>query len=208
MIRAEQRALENLKGITSVNSFDEFMNWYNRQLYLERQAENRFKNLGIKIGGKNYKLADIDKIPDAATNQYVDYWDDFSPEQRRQMWLNLGMTPANYTYVQAWKAKEKEIADILLTNREVVNEENMAAMERNNKILARAMNEEVGEKGVMQAILEVLVDTNRATREGNLDAAAVREWEAARARQETQAQNAPVLSDWWGQSYYRPIDDD
>jgi hypothetical protein len=208
LIRAEQRALENLKGITSVNSFDEFMNWYNRQLYLERQTENRFKNLGIKIGGKNYKLADIDKIPDAATNQYVDYWDDFSPQQRRQMWLNLGMTPANYTYVQAWKAKEKAIADILLTNREVVNEENMAAMERNNEILARAMNEEVGEKGVMQAILEVLVDTNRATREGNLDAAAAREWEAARARQETTADNVPVLSDWWDQNYYRPIDDD
>jgi ASC-1-like (ASCH) protein len=208
MIRAEQRALENLKGITSVNSFDEFMNWYNRQLYLERQAENRFKNLGIKIGGKNYKLADIEKIPDATSTTYVDYWDEFSPQQRRQMYLNLGMTPANYAYVQTWKAKEKEIFDVIMTNREVVNEENMAAMERNNEILARAMNEDVGEKGVMQAILEVLVDTNRATREGNLDAAAAREWEAARARRETAADNAPVLSDWWGQNYYRPIDDD
>jgi ribosomal protein L18 len=123
------------------------------------------------------------------------------------MWLNLGMTPANYMYTQTWKAKEKEIYEIIMTNREVINEENMAAMERNNELLARAMNEDVGEKGVMQAILEVLIDSNRATREGNLDAAAAREWEAARARREETVPNAPVLSDWWGQSYYRPIDE-
>jgi prefoldin subunit 5 len=45
MIRAEQRALENLKGITSVNSFDEFMDWYNRQLYLK----NARRKTGSKI---------------------------------------------------------------------------------------------------------------------------------------------------------------
>jgi hypothetical protein len=209
MIRAEQRAIENLKGITSVNSFDDLMKWYNRQLYLERQSETRFKNMNIKIGGNKYNLAEIDQIPDAVSSRYGGaYWNDFSPEQRKEMWLNLGMTPSNYMYVQSWKAKEKEIANIIMTNREVVNEENMAAMERNNEILARAMNGEVGEKGVMQAILEVLVDTNRATREANLDAAAAREWEITRAKQEDAPDNAPVLSDWWGQSYFRPIDDD
>jgi hypothetical protein len=69
------------------------------------------------------------------------------------------------------------------------------------------MNGDVGEKGVMQAILEVQVDTNRAIREGNLDAAAAREWEVPRAKQEETVSNAPFLSDWWGQSYYRSIDD-
>jgi hypothetical protein len=210
MIRAEQRALENLKGITSVNSFDEFMNWYNRQLYLERQAENRFKKMNIKIGGKKYNLAEIDQIPDAANARYGgSYWEnEFSEEQKKEMWLNLGMTPSNYAYVQSWKAKEKEISQILLTNREIINEENMAAMERNNEILARAMNEEVGEKGVMQAILEVLVDTNRAQREANLDAAAAREWEVSRAKQENAPGNTPVLTDWWNKDLFGSISDE
>jgi hypothetical protein len=111
-------------------------------------------------------------------------------------------------YVQSWKAKEKEIADIILTNRAVVNEENMAAMERNSQILSRAMNEEVGEKGVMQAILEVLVDLDRATREGNLDAAAAREWELSRAKQDNAPGNAPVLTDWWNKELFGSISDE
>jgi hypothetical protein len=206
MIRTEQRALENLRGITSVGSLDDFMDWYNRQLYMERQAENRFKNMGIMIGGTRYNLADIDQIPDAAQTRYgVEYWNDFTPEQQREMWLNLGMTPSNYAYVQAWKAKERAIAGLILSNRDVINEENMAAMERNDQILARAMNEDVGEKGVLQAILEVMVDTNRATREASHDAAAFREWEYTRSRQQEAPPNDPVLSEMWGRELFGPI---
>jgi hypothetical protein len=206
MIRAEQRALDNLKGIAGVGSLDDFMDWYNRQLYLDSQAENRLKNMGIKIGGETYRLADIDKIPEASSSRYLDYWnEEFSPEQRKEMWLNLGMTPANYMYVQAWKTKEKEVANIIFSNREVVNEENMAATERNEQILAEAMNEDVGEKGVLQAILEVMVDTNRAAREANYDTATFREWEYVRAQQQNAPSNDPVLSEMWGQDLFGPI---
>jgi hypothetical protein len=208
MIRAEQRALENLKGITGVGSLDDFMDWYNRQLYMERQAENRLKNMGIVIGGRKYNLDEIDDIPEASSSAYLDYWDDFTPEQRREMWYNLGMTPSNYTYVQAWKAKEKAIAGIILTNRDLVNEENMAAMERNDRLLERAMNEDVGEKGVLQALLEVTIDSNRAVREANYDAAAYREWEYARAQQQNAPGNDPVLSDMWGKELFGSITGD
>ncbi|MDR1525945.1 MAG: hypothetical protein LBS79_11945, partial [Tannerella sp.] len=103
MLRAEQRALNNLKGLSSVKSFDDFMTWYNRQLYLDRQAETRFNNMGVKIGGKTYKVADIENIPEAMQTEYIDYWDnEFSDRQRKQMWLNLGLSSANYAYVQTW----------------------------------------------------------------------------------------------------------
>jgi hypothetical protein len=208
MIRAEQRALENLKGIAKVNSFDDFMNWYNRQLYLERQAEQKFANMGVTIGNQTYQLADIDKIPDAVNSRYgSEYWQNkFTPEQRREMWLNLGMTPSNYAYVQTWKEKEDEIGRILMTNREIQNEEYQAAMERNRDLSDMAMNGGVGEKGVLQAILEVMLDTNKATREANIQYSMALDYQIARDKQGEAPPNDPVVSDWWGQDVFRPIE--
>jgi hypothetical protein len=208
MIRAEQRALDNLQGITGVTDFNSFMDWYNRQLYLERQAENKIKNMGVKIGSKNYKLADIDEIPDAAGTRYgADYWNaQFTDKQRKQMWLNLGMTPSNYAYVQTWKAKEDAIGRIIMADREIQNEEYMAAMERNQELSDRVMNGDVGEKGVLQAVFEVLLDTNKATREGNLQYARALEYQLARDKQGEAPPDEPVLSDWWGkEDIFRPI---
>jgi hypothetical protein len=208
MIRAEQRALDNLQGITKVTNFNDFMDWYNRQLYLERQAEQRFTNMGVKIGSKNYKLADIDEIPDAANTRFgAGYWDDFTPEQRKQMWLGLGMTPANYAYVQTWKAKEDAIGRIIMADTEIQNEEYQAAMERNRELSDRVMNGDVGEKGVLQAVFEVLVDTNKATREGNLQYARALDYQLARDKQGEAPANVPVMSDWWDrEDIFRPID--
>jgi hypothetical protein len=207
MIRAEQRALDNLKGITRVNDFDGFMDWYNHQLYLERQAEQRFVNMGVKIGNKNYKLADIDEIPDAANTRYgAGYWDDFTPEQRKEMWLNLGMTPSNYNYVQTWKAKEDAIGRIIMTNLEVQNEGYQAAMERNQELSDRVMNGNVGEKGVLQAVFEVLVDTNKAAREANMQYARALEYQLAKDKQSEAPANPPLISNWYGrEDVFRPI---
>jgi hypothetical protein len=143
MIRAEQRAIENLKGITS--------------------------------------------------------------EQRREMWINLGMTPANYMYVQSWKAKEDAIGSIIMANREIQNEEYQAAMDRNRELSDRVMNGDMGEKGVLQAIFEVTVDTNRTTREANMQQAMALEYQLARDKQGEAPANTPVVSDWWGKAMFRPI---
>jgi hypothetical protein len=208
MIRTEQRALDNLQGITKVNNFGDFMDWYNRQLYLERQSEQKFTNMGIKIGKKNYKLADIDQIPGAVDDRYANYWEnEFSDQQRKEMWLNLGMTPSNYAYVQTWKAKEDEIGIIIATNREIQNEEYQAAMERNKELSDNVMNGDVGEKGVMQAIFEVLVDSNKTARDANMQYAMALDYQLAREKQSKAPPNEPVVSDWWDKSYFRPIDE-
>jgi hypothetical protein len=70
------------------------------------------------------------------------------------------------------------------------------------------MNEEVGEKGVLQAIFQVLVDNNRAMRQNNADRARRDAYDLAKDKQQESPGNEPLLSDWWGQSYFRPIDDD
>jgi hypothetical protein len=213
LLRAEQMALNNLKGIASVKSFDDFMDWYNRQLYLDRQAEQRFTRMGVKIGSKTYRVADIEKIPDAFQSEYIDYWEnEFSDEQRKQMWINLGMTPSNYAYVQTWKTREKELEEKILTKMETVNEDNMAAAERDNAML-KALEEDaklpedlrMGEKAIAQMQLQATLEQNRLLRDAAYDRAEAEERQLAHEKASLMLANPPELSDTWNKPIFGPI---
>ena len=214
MLRMEKLAMDNLKSAANITSFDGFMDWYNRQLYLERQAENSFNRMGVKIGGTSYKLKDIDEIP-ARLESYdiADQWAaGLSESQRRQMWLNLGMTPANYTYVQTWEEKEKQLALTLLTKPETVNEDNKKAFERMKEIADILMNDKnksddakLTEKSLLQLLIELQMDSNRAIREGNMDAAQANEYLVSRDKQENAPPNTPDLSEMWGKELFGSI---
>jgi prefoldin subunit 5 len=200
MIRAEERALKNLEGIASVGSYSDLMSWYNRQLYLERQVEERYQNIGVQIGSKNYRISEIEEIPGALRDRFAsdEYWDDFSEEQRREMWMRLGLTPSNYIYQTAWLENERSLARRILTRLDTVNEENQDAFMQNDEILNMTINGEVAEKGILQGILQVAVDTNRAIREANYDAAEWREYQLSLERLKNVPQGRPGLSDIWG----------
>jgi hypothetical protein len=204
MVRAEQRALQNLAGIASVGSYSDFMDWYNRQLYLERQVEQRYGSIGIQIGGNTYGIADIEKIPGALAGRFADdsYWDDFTEEQRREMWVGLGLTPANYVYQSAWLAKEGSLAQNILTRREVINEENQEAHRRNSDILRLAYKPDVAEKGLLQGLLEMTADTNRAIRELAYDNAEWREYQLAKDRLDKTPSSPGPISDMWGKELF------
>jgi cell division protein FtsB len=117
MIEAEKRAINNLSGVLDVKNFDDFMKWQNRQLYLEREAEDRFYSMGVKIGGKNYTVTELNGIPGALHNTFGDpYWDDFTEEQRAEMYNQLGLSPANYNYVKLWSAREDYYAKKILSD--------------------------------------------------------------------------------------------
>ncbi|MDR3311792.1 MAG: hypothetical protein LBS64_01485 [Spirochaetaceae bacterium] len=205
LIRTEKRALDNLKGAQNITNWADFMSWYNRQLYLEKQAESRFNSLGVKIGGKKYKIADIQDIPNALQTEYVDYWDnDFSEAQRKKMWKELGLAPSNYVYIKAWQAREEELAKNILTKREVQNDENMAAAERQKEVLDQLAedkdkpeDEKMGEKEIAQLNLETGIDTNRAIRSMAYDLAEARERELAAERAAAVPPAPPRLSDSW-----------
>jgi ASC-1-like (ASCH) protein len=213
MLRMEQMALNNLKGVVNVKNLDDFMNWYNRQLYLERQAENKYNNLGVKIGGQDYRIAEIEDIPNAMKSAYVDYWDnDFSEAQRKEMWLNLGLSPSNYLYVQAWETREKEIAKVILTKPDVINEENMEATERHAEI-ANSLKEDklkpeeqkMGEKDLLSLSLEIQMDTNRVMRQMAYDQAQANELDLVQKRAAAVPPNPPGLSETWGKDFFGPI---
>ena len=70
MIEAEKRALNNLKSVVNVRSLSDFMNCGNRQIYLARESEYYYDQMGVKIGDNTYKAHDIDKIPGALVNEF------------------------------------------------------------------------------------------------------------------------------------------
>ena len=123
MIKSEERALNNLKGAADIRSFDDLVKFSNRQITLQRDAENRYKKFGLKIGNTNYKLSEIDKIPGALKTEYIDFWEEeLSPAQRRELWLRHGMSASNYVYMTAWETKAKELTTHFLTAPDRQNE--------------------------------------------------------------------------------------
>ena len=204
MIRAEQRAFENLAGIRNINSYSDFMGWYNRQLSLEREAAERFNRIGIQVGNHTYSIADIKDIPNAVRTTYgAEYWESqFTPEQRREMWINLGLSPSNYIYQSTWANREEDLARRVLIRRGILHEDNQMAASRHAAMLEEAMQEGTGEKAILQASLDVLVDTNHLIRQGLLDEAQWREHQLAQQRLNTIPPNPPVLSEMWGRELF------
>lgn len=213
MLRAEQRALNNLKGIADVSSFDDFMSWQNRQLYLERGAEERFKNMGVKIGNTTYRLQDVDKIPEALRESYGDFFEkDFSEQQRKEMWTRLGLSPGSYVYLQTWQAREKALAEIILAGKDNINAENMNAFEYFKSVAdkyaadaKRPEDKKIQEKEILMDLQMTAMDTNRTLRNLSYDMALKNELELARQKQELTPPAPPRLSDTYHYSPFGPI---
>jgi hypothetical protein len=203
-IRMEEMALRNLRNIGEVKSFDDFMDWYNRQLYLERQAESRFKNMNVKIGGQSYAMGEIENIPGDLQSSFKNTWDNgLTDSQRRQMWQNLGLTPANYAYVKTWEAKEKELAISILTKRQTRNDEAMTAALRESEIADKISGDQfksdeqkMSDKTLLALIAELMMGTNRAIRDMHNDQLEAAEMDLIHNRQEQTPPPETVVSPW------------
>jgi len=121
-------SMQNLANLKNIDSWNGFKEWYNNQLYLEHMAVETVKGMDITIGKKNYSLWDIDSIADGLDNTYGEgYWNkEFTEEQRREMWITMGLTPANYAYVQPYRQKAREISREMLAMSEIQNRKNQA----------------------------------------------------------------------------------
>jgi hypothetical protein len=171
MEKQVKNQVQNLQNIGDIRSWDDFMDWYNRQIYLERMTEETFTGMNVSIGKKNYKLTDIEGIAYGLKDTYVDYWDkEFNEEQRKEMWVNLGLTPANYAYIQTWKEREQQIAREFLSARAIHNEEyrrNMGHNKKNHNALEEDKNKsdsdptKMGEKGVAVINAETNIANNK-----------------------------------------------
>jgi ferritin-like metal-binding protein YciE len=158
-------AVQNLRSVKDIHSWDDFRDWYDRQLYYGKTAVEVVKGMNVSIGKKNYSMWDLEKIADGLNETYVEYWNkEFTEEQRREMWLSLGLSPANYAYVQPYLEKGKEVARQMLAMSDIQNRKNKKTSEKNKNdmdaLVADAdkpLEEQMGQKEVAQRTLAAII---------------------------------------------------
>jgi hypothetical protein len=198
--------IQNIKSAGDIRSYKDFTNWYNRQLSIERKAVDSAKNANIEIGNKNYSLFNLEGIADAVDGRYIDYWNnEFTDEQRRAVWLGMGLTPSNYAYVQPFREKARELSREAFFTSDIQNEWYVRNMERNNerqKRLARDKTflpdgpDKMGELEVLQLMLESSMENNKVLNDIAMNQAYQMEMQAAEYYLNELDYDAPVLSDW------------
>jgi hypothetical protein len=207
------RQLQNLMNISDVHSYKDFIEWNNRQIYLERRTEETFNDMNITIGKKNYKLTDVEGMAYGFTDLFN--WDkEFTPEQREEMWVNLGMTPSNYAYIQTWQAREQKIAREFLAAREIQNEEykkNMEQGKKNQDALEKDKNKsdddptKMGEKGIAVINAETNIASNKVLNDIHGDLVDIKEKMAVDMYQNrTPSEELPMSM--WPEDGFKPLD--
>jgi len=219
MIKNMEKQIENyaqnIGNIENVRGFNDFMGWFNRQPYLERMTEEAFNDMNVTIGKKNYKLYDIEGMAYGLKEKYAGYWDkEFTEEQRKNMWVGLGMSPANYAYVQTWNAREQQIAREFLSARAVHNKEYKEEMERNKEkldALERDRNKsdndptKMGEKGVAVINAETNIANNKVLHDIHGALTDIKEKMAVDMYQNKAPSNQLPMS-MWDDDVFTPLD--
>jgi len=207
-IRNEERYLKNLKSIMDVRSFSDFMGWFNRSMYITRESERIYNDMGVKIGGKYYGLSEIDEIPDAARNEYADrHWGDLSESERYKAWTSLGMSPSNYLYMKTWQGRNEEIKKRLLTSREMHAEEMEDAASRNNDLLSQysTSNEDIDSNTIAKNSGASLAQIEMQLRELGLTLDDFMAYVVTRDQEDKVLPNSMMPSESWNRSLYKPI---
>jgi len=200
-----QMTIQNLQSLEDIDSWEDFKDFYNRQLYMEAQVVSTFKNLNVNIGKKNYSLFDLKGMAAGAKDTYIDYWNkEFTEDQRREMWMGLGLTPSNYAFVKPIREKANELTDKLISAGEIQNSKYMANMtnnmKRKNKLVMDQLlgvSDKMGEKQVSMMMADTLIDINTVLNEQNMlmsDIMGAMGYD--RLLLET-PQDQPAVSSWW-----------
>ena len=210
MIRAEERALRNLRTIVDVRSFSDFMNWQNRQLFLAREVEWHYHRMNVNVGGSTFRMHEISGVPDAMRNTFGDpFAREFTDAEIRDMWIHLGLTPANYVYLQTWQQRNEEIGRRLLTYSDILHEEHEEAQARNQNILNRYnTGDEVDPNRIAMEHHVTAMNTEMAIREQTRIMVEIAEGEMARHRMANTPQSPPQVSLIWDVSPFRSITPD
>jgi hypothetical protein len=212
-VKQTEAALRNLSRMGEINSWDDFMNWYNRQLYLEHQTNDTFNNLGLTVGGKHYNFSDLEAQGNAVVDTFGEFWNkEFTEEQRRDVWISAGLTPSNYVYIQTWKEKEKNLAKRFLMSSTIQNNEYMQSAIRNNKILSRLAGDELKPdeekmdvKELAAITAETAINTNKDINDIKMTLAEMQELQAIELYQKNAPYDEPLMSPWSENSGFRPL---
>jgi hypothetical protein len=201
-----ERALQNMASAQDIESWSDFTSWYNRQLYYERRTIESFQNSKVNIGGKNYNFMDIEGMAYGFQDTYIDYWDkEFTEDQRRAMWLQLGMTPSNYAFVQPFRQKGRELAQEFFFASDIQNDWYTRNMERNNERQRRLAEDKhldvedkdkLTEKEILMNLLESSMENNIVLNDIAMFQAKELEMRAVEHYLDEAPADIPPFSDW------------
>jgi len=209
-VRNEKRYLDNLRSIMDVRSFDDFMGWFNRSMYISRESERIYSDMGVRVGGKYYDLTEIDEIPGNIRNDYIDrHWGDFSEEEKYKAYTKLGLAPSNYMYLKTWQGRNEEIKKRLLTSREMHADEMEEAADRNHSLLSdySTSRDDIDSNTIAKNSGASLAHIEMQLRELGLTMDDFMAYVVTRDNEDKLLPNAMVPSENWGRSPYRPIAD-
>jgi anaerobic ribonucleoside-triphosphate reductase len=203
-VQQVQFAMQNLASAKDIRSWDDFTDWYNRQLYLERNAIETIKGMSVNIGRKSYSLWDIEGMADGFNESYVNYWNnEFTEEQRKAMWLELGLTPSNYAFVQPFREKGREVTRQLFTALDIQNKKNMQSSQNNKDILdkhesdsQKPPDQQIGQKEVEQDLLKVSISIDEKLSDISTMQALDLQAKGIDRYLDQTPPNAPPLSEW------------
>jgi hypothetical protein len=204
MARTVQMTANNWRALGDVRSWNDFTDWYNRQLYMEQMTEQAFMGMSITIGNRSYPLMDIEGIARGIDETYIRYWEnEFTPEQRQAMWVGLGLTPSNYAYVQTWRDRNHQVARRLFANAEIQNQNSMEQAIRDNEITTRVAQDQfldeddrLGERELLAYVLETMLSSTRQLREISGQIADIMQLQAVQYYLLQTPSDAPVISNW------------
>ena len=206
---AEKRALKNIASFVDIRSVEDFVSWTNRTMYLARQEENIYNQMGVRIGNKTYKMHEIDQIPDAMRNSFRDpYEGDFSEEEKRNMWIKLGLTPGNYNYMKTWEERNNKIAKRILTYSDIFADEMEEAAERNENIMDKYRDSDEEGIDINEITKEAHItamNTEMAIREQTRLMIEMHEYELSKDRMNAILPSPPRRSDFWDESPFGSI---
>ena len=147
-----------LRSAEDIESFDDFMEFYNKALQAEQQMNRMFSNLSISIGGNTYSWDNINTLGEQLNDDLIGFWDrEMTEEERKNMWLNLGLTPSNYAYVKPYRDLANLVSNELFVSPDVQASMSQRTHERINdrlNMLANAEDDDMGQVEIAQYQLE------------------------------------------------------
>jgi len=208
MVDAEKRAIKNIASIVDIRSLDDFMNWTNRTMYLAREEEYYFNQMGVQIGKNKYDMTQIFDIPNALINSFRDPFEgDYTEEERREMWEKLGLTPGNYNYMKTWEERNDKIAKRILTYSDIYADEHEEAAARNQNIMDKysVSSEDLDINEIEKEAHITAMNTEMAIREQTRLMIEMHEYELSKDRMAATPPSPPKRSFFWDENPFGSI---
>jgi hypothetical protein len=144
-IKTAEAAIQNLQSfdISKMQSLDDWVDFANKQMTLERRTEAIFSNIGVRVGGKTYGLMEALDIPDAIIEGEINQWNSqFTDRERKKIWTQYGLQPANYYYMRTWQEREKDLVAKMAAKPEALREAQGETAATVDKIVSESRSSE------------------------------------------------------------------